>query len=59
MRVYIVDFFSDKILREMCHDRCVVPQNEAEVYVKGCRYKVISHLYDFDNMRVQVYVKSI
>lgn len=59
MRVYIIDFFKDSILKEMQSDRCIVPQNGAEVYFKGNRYKVVSHLYDFDSMRVQVYVESI
>lgn len=56
MRVYIIDFYSDKTLKEMAGANLFIPQRNDEIYITGNRYSVGSVFYDYDHMRVQVYV---
>lgn len=57
MRRYFIDFFSDETLITR-YEPYPIPNKEDEVFVKGARYSVVSILYDFDNNRVQIYLKK-
>ncbi len=60
MDIFIVDFISDKKLKTF-NSRYLgglLPRKGEEVYYGGGYYSVVSVLHDYDNNRVQVYVKS-